>query len=355
MYNLSDADNVPSGFFVFPDVSVRMEGKYRLKFSLFEIIDGVLHYEASVFSSIFSVYTAKRFPGLEESTHLTRIFAEQGMKLRVRKEQRKRRIEAFVSASGIGVPEQPYVVAGTGPVDPNSLPTFAAVHNPPVPVQHRQMYAQQQQRNVYQMIPPGARSSDSQISNQMAMQDRPMQNPNANYSLPNVNGMYQTQHMMNRNTQQYYANAQQQQQQHLQHMLAAGYNVQQRFAPFASQQQQQIQRPQRSGMMQNNMQQMPGNFSPMPMPMRSISLASTSAMQRPVDIPTPTSNVSTSSTVEAVETIKPENGMGNALFNASTDTLNSAADTETSQADYSQVDDDDEEEGATVKRVKIEE
>ena len=36
--HLKDIDNADAGFFVFPDLSVRMEGNYRLKLSLFEII-----------------------------------------------------------------------------------------------------------------------------------------------------------------------------------------------------------------------------------------------------------------------------------------------------------------------------
>lgn len=38
LYHLKDIDNSDAGFFVFPDISVRMEGSYRLKLSLFEII-----------------------------------------------------------------------------------------------------------------------------------------------------------------------------------------------------------------------------------------------------------------------------------------------------------------------------
>jgi hypothetical protein len=38
LYRLKDVDNKEGGFFVFPDLSVRMEGDYRLKFSLFEIV-----------------------------------------------------------------------------------------------------------------------------------------------------------------------------------------------------------------------------------------------------------------------------------------------------------------------------
>ncbi|KAG0173976.1 hypothetical protein DFQ30_006455 [Apophysomyces sp. BC1015] len=37
MYKLKDIDNHDGGFFVFGDLSVKVEGQYRLKFSLFEI------------------------------------------------------------------------------------------------------------------------------------------------------------------------------------------------------------------------------------------------------------------------------------------------------------------------------
>ncbi|CAG8561674.1 7898_t:CDS:2, partial [Cetraspora pellucida] len=91
LYHLKDIDNSDAGFFVFPDLSVRMEGTYRLKLSLFEIIDREVYHCKSIFSEIFIVYSAKRFPGMEESTFLSRSFADQGLKIRIRKEIRIRR------------------------------------------------------------------------------------------------------------------------------------------------------------------------------------------------------------------------------------------------------------------------
>lgn len=38
LYHLKDLDNSDAGFFVFPDLSVRLEGTYRLKFTLFELV-----------------------------------------------------------------------------------------------------------------------------------------------------------------------------------------------------------------------------------------------------------------------------------------------------------------------------
>ena len=41
-----------------------------------------------VLSNVFQVYSAKTFPGMSESTALSRLFADQGLKIRVRKETR---------------------------------------------------------------------------------------------------------------------------------------------------------------------------------------------------------------------------------------------------------------------------
>lgn len=38
LYRLKDNHNIHGGFFVFPDISVRVEGRYRLKFTLYEIV-----------------------------------------------------------------------------------------------------------------------------------------------------------------------------------------------------------------------------------------------------------------------------------------------------------------------------
>ncbi|ORZ00102.1 velvet factor-domain-containing protein, partial [Absidia repens] len=91
LYHLKDIDNTDAGFFVFPDLSVRMEGKYRLKLSLFEIIGKEVFHCKSILSDQFIVYSAKKFPGMEESTFLSRSFADQGLKIRIRKELRQRR------------------------------------------------------------------------------------------------------------------------------------------------------------------------------------------------------------------------------------------------------------------------
>ncbi|KAJ2829490.1 hypothetical protein GGI24_002127 [Coemansia furcata] len=89
--HLKDIDGNDGAFFVFPDLSVRCEGVYKLKFSLFEIVGNQIFFCKSIMSTSFTVYSAKKFPGMEESTRLTKLFAEQGLKIRVRKEQKSTR------------------------------------------------------------------------------------------------------------------------------------------------------------------------------------------------------------------------------------------------------------------------
>ena len=114
---------VPAGYFIFPDLSVRHEGKYRLSFNLFEELKedkdtdlhptvrssghsnnkmlmsspmaphAHVHFRLEVKSEPFVVYSAKKFPGLAESTQLSRVVAEQGCRVRIRRDVRMRRRE----------------------------------------------------------------------------------------------------------------------------------------------------------------------------------------------------------------------------------------------------------------------
>ncbi|CAG8953984.1 hypothetical protein HYFRA_00009083 [Hymenoscyphus fraxineus] len=104
-----------AGYFIFPDLSVRHEGEYRLSFNLYESVDPSLNGDSSpvdrkpslstdipnasfdwrmeVKSHQFPVYSAKKFPGLSESTQLSRVVAEQGCRVRIRRDVRMRRRE----------------------------------------------------------------------------------------------------------------------------------------------------------------------------------------------------------------------------------------------------------------------
>jgi hypothetical protein len=110
----------PAGYFIFPDLSVRNEGWYRLSFSLLEgtkeardadperqfpssprpQADGEpkapLNFEdmatrLDVRSRPFQVFSAKKFPGLSESTELSRLVADQGCRVRIRRDVRMRK------------------------------------------------------------------------------------------------------------------------------------------------------------------------------------------------------------------------------------------------------------------------
>ena len=109
----------PAGYFLFPDLSVRNEGRYRLSFNLYEDpkeakdVDAetapdqpskikmpgpnatkvFVDWRLEVKSKPFTVFSAKKFPGLAESTVLSRIVAEQGCRVRIRRDVRMRRRE----------------------------------------------------------------------------------------------------------------------------------------------------------------------------------------------------------------------------------------------------------------------
>jgi hypothetical protein len=98
---LNDLDGKPGFWFVLQDLSVRTEGTFRLKLSLFDIgagegnnsvveKDGPTQGKGPIlacsFSEAFTVYSAKKFPGVIESTPLSKCFAQQGIKIPIRKD-----------------------------------------------------------------------------------------------------------------------------------------------------------------------------------------------------------------------------------------------------------------------------
>lgn len=111
-----------AGYFIFPDLSVRHEGKYKLSFNLYEETkdskdadaeqpndnskpppiaatpNGSFDWRLEVKSAAFTVYSAKKFPGLAESTSLSRTVAEQGCRVRIRRDVRMRRRDGKTSA-----------------------------------------------------------------------------------------------------------------------------------------------------------------------------------------------------------------------------------------------------------------
>ncbi|KAI4283431.1 MAG: hypothetical protein L6R38_002153 [Xanthoria sp. 2 TBL-2021] len=97
-FKLTDPDNAMGIWFILQDLSVRTEGNFRLKMNFVNVgsppsssnshgvNSGSAPVLASCFSHVFQVYSAKKFPGVIESTHLSKCFATQGIKIPIRKD-----------------------------------------------------------------------------------------------------------------------------------------------------------------------------------------------------------------------------------------------------------------------------
>ncbi|KAJ3216946.1 hypothetical protein HK099_005672 [Clydaea vesicula] len=89
---LSDDLGRTGTFFVFDDVSIRYQGRYRLKFKFYDIESGneldCLMPKAYVLSEMFSqefvALTAREFPGMLKSAEITKHFKTQGLRLSIR-------------------------------------------------------------------------------------------------------------------------------------------------------------------------------------------------------------------------------------------------------------------------------
>jgi hypothetical protein len=106
LHRLKDVNNEDAGFFIFPDTSVRLEGVFRLRFTLYEIRGKQSVRLCSVHSDAFTSYPPRSFPGMSESTFLSRSFSDQGVRIRIRKESRytvrpamRRTTNAVIAAS----------------------------------------------------------------------------------------------------------------------------------------------------------------------------------------------------------------------------------------------------------------
>ncbi|KAF8514811.1 velvet factor [Hysterangium stoloniferum] len=107
---LQDEHRKPGIFFLFQDLSIRTEGTFRLRMRLMNVGEspapnglsnsvhtGISPVLAEIFTEPFTVYSAKRFPGVPDTTALSIAFGNQGQKLPLRnrhgtgKQQRRRR------------------------------------------------------------------------------------------------------------------------------------------------------------------------------------------------------------------------------------------------------------------------
>ncbi|KAK2607398.1 hypothetical protein N8I77_006072 [Diaporthe amygdali] len=145
-----------AGYFIFSDLSVRHEGKYFLTFSLMEEVkedrdkdvdepmsgtDEIVgpdmgpgqeircwNFRTTVQTDDFDVYSAKKFPGLQESTQLSRTVAEQGCRVRIRRDVRMRRREKGKGNKDASARDDEYTraaaAAAAAPPPPERTPTI---------------------------------------------------------------------------------------------------------------------------------------------------------------------------------------------------------------------------------------
>ncbi|KAF2683439.1 hypothetical protein K458DRAFT_390053 [Lentithecium fluviatile CBS 122367] len=94
-FKLTDTEGKIGFWFVLQDLSVRTEGSFRLKMNFVDVGSGHNNNSlntgrapvlATCFSDAFQVYSAKKFPGVIESTPLSKAFASQGIKIPIRKD-----------------------------------------------------------------------------------------------------------------------------------------------------------------------------------------------------------------------------------------------------------------------------
>jgi Velvet factor len=105
-FKLNDLNENFGIWFVLQDLSVRTEGWFRLKLNFVNVgqpntsgqsaaVNGQISQTvtkttapvlASIFSKPFRVFSAKKFPGVIDSTDLSKSFANQGIKIPIRKD-----------------------------------------------------------------------------------------------------------------------------------------------------------------------------------------------------------------------------------------------------------------------------
>lgn len=82
-FKLFDDKNEKGIWFILHDLSVRIEGEFKLKFSFVDLSNDEMIFK---FSEPFRVYSAKKFPGVVDSSQLGRVFASQGVKIPIRRD-----------------------------------------------------------------------------------------------------------------------------------------------------------------------------------------------------------------------------------------------------------------------------
>lgn len=132
-----------AGYFIFPDLSVRHEGYFRLSFSLFETTKEEKDFDMEPASDMppgvdwrmeiktvpFNVFSAKKFPGLMESTQLSKIVADQGCRVRIRRDVRMRKRDAKPAPGTLDAREAAYRKPALPPRNPDLTPRDRSLSN----------------------------------------------------------------------------------------------------------------------------------------------------------------------------------------------------------------------------------
>ncbi|KAI8204090.1 Spore development regulator vosA [Colletotrichum sp. SAR 10_65] len=95
LHKVKDQHGSDAAYFVFGNLSVKVQGTFQLHFILYEIFNGEVCFEwAEVLSEPFEVHSPRSFPGLAQSTTLTKTLSDQGIRVRIRKDSHKVRTAA---------------------------------------------------------------------------------------------------------------------------------------------------------------------------------------------------------------------------------------------------------------------
>ena len=93
--SILDLSGKPTIFFVFSDLSVKLEGLFRPRYRFFDLHSRAgapdVPIMAECFGGCFAVYSTKEFPGLKRSTPLTKHLSRWGIRVNIRETERKRR------------------------------------------------------------------------------------------------------------------------------------------------------------------------------------------------------------------------------------------------------------------------
>ncbi|OAA79537.1 sexual development activator VeA [Akanthomyces lecanii RCEF 1005] len=145
-----------AGYFIFPDLSVRHEGYFCLSFSLFETTKEEKDFDLEPATDMppgvdwrmeiktlpFNVFSAKKFPGLMESTTLSKIVADQGCRVRIRRDVRMRKRDSK-GASTHDSREEAYRKPTPRPINTAPSPRDRSLSNSS---EHRPQYPADPQR-----------------------------------------------------------------------------------------------------------------------------------------------------------------------------------------------------------------